>query len=243
MSPAGVPSRLEVRVARKRLVNASGLAVEVLADLSLCLPAGRLGALIGPSGAGKSTLLRIVAGLDADFEGAVVRPPGPVSMAFQEPRLLPWRSVEDNIRLAAPALDGKALDALLASLGLAEHRGHFPGELSLGLARRVALARAYAAPASLLLLDEPFASLDRPLARTMQAQLAALVEARGLTTLLVTHDVGEAVRLAHHIWVLSPRPAKVVAEIAGAPERSGASEAAALAVRSQVEAALGGATG
>src|SRR5207245_2678492 len=98
----------------------------------------------GPSGCGKSTLMRIMAGLDDRYDGAVSRPPGPIGMAFQEPRLLPWRSVEDNIRLAAPRASEGELDALLAQIGLADHRAHYPGELSVGLARRVALARAFA---------------------------------------------------------------------------------------------------
>ena len=196
MSPVGVPSQLEARVARKRLANASGQTTEILEDIAFRLGAGEVGALIGPSGCGKSTLLRIIAGLDKDFEGSVDRPPGPLAMVFQEPRLLPWRSVEDNIRLAAPDLKESELVALLGSLGLAEHRAHFPGELSLGLARRVAIARAFAIRSSLLLLDEPFASLDAPLAQAIRKELAALVAARSLTTLLVTHNVDEALELA-----------------------------------------------
>ena len=134
-------------------------------------------------------------------------------MVFQEPRLLPWRSVEDNIRLAAPNIGEGELEALLKPLGLLGPRAHFPGELSLGLARRVAIARAFAVKPALLLLDEPFVSLDAPLARALQRELAALVAERSVTTVLVTHDVGEAIRLADRIFVLSPRPARVIGEI------------------------------
>ena len=157
--------------------------------------------------------MRIIAGLDDRYEGMVRRPPGPLGMAFQEPRLLPWRSVEDNIRLAAPLASGAEIGALLAPLGLAEHRAHYPGELSLGQARRVGLARAFAVRPALLLLDEPFVSLDAPLAMALEAELAALVARREVTTVLVTHDVGEAIRLADRIFVLSPRPARVIGEI------------------------------
>ena len=178
------------------------------------LDEGETGALIGPSGCGKSTLMRILAGLDRNFEGAVHIPAnGRVSMVFQEPRLLPWRSVEDNVRLAAPDADEAEIAALFAALGLSDHRTHFPGELSLGLARRAALARAFAVRPTLLLLDEPFVSLDAPLARQLQGDLVKLVESRGMITVLVTHDVDEAIALADRIFVLSPRPAHVVGEI------------------------------
>ncbi len=170
-------------------------------------------ALVGPSGCGKTTLLRIVAGLDHDFEGSVTRPPGVIGMVFQEPRLLPWRSVEDNVRLAAPHADDAALGTLFEMLDLSAHRGHFPGELSLGLARRVALARAFAVEPTLLILDEPFTSLDAPLAARLRDELTLLVARRPVTTLLVTHDLDEAAQLADRFIALSARPARVLAEI------------------------------
>ena len=213
MSPAGGPGPLDVRIALKRVKNAAGRRIEILANLGFRLDAGEVGALLGPSGCGKSTCIRIIAGLDDIFEGAVERPAGPLAVVFQEPRLLPWRSVEDNIRLAAPHINAAELEALLKPLGLQDHRAHFPGELSLGLARRVALARAFAVRPSLLLLDEPFVSLDGPLALALQRELAALVAERSVTTVLVTHDVGEAIRLADRIFVLSSRPARVIGEI------------------------------
>ena len=154
------------------------------------LEEGETGALIGPSGCGKTTLMRILAGLDRNFEGFVRVPAnGRAGMAFQEPRLLPWRSVEDNVRLAAPDASEAEIGALFAGLGLSEHRTHFPGELSLSLARRASLARAFAVRPTVLLLDEPFASLDAPLARQIQRDLARLVESRPIITVLVTHDV------------------------------------------------------
>ena len=103
---------------------------------------------------------------------------GRLGIVFQEPRLLPWRTVEQNVRLAAPQASDAALDALFATLGLAEHRRHYPGELSLGLARRVALARAFAVEPELLVLDEPFVSLDAALAARLRAELVELVVAQ-----------------------------------------------------------------
>jgi ABC-type nitrate/sulfonate/bicarbonate transport system ATPase subunit len=130
---------------------------------------GNCAALVGPTGCGKITLLRIVAGLDRDFDGIVAIPAhGTLAMVFQEPRLLPWRTVEQNVRLAAPRVTDAGLELLFHTLGLEAHRAHYPGELSLGLARRVALARAFAAKPDLLLLDEPFVSLDDALAARLQ---------------------------------------------------------------------------
>ena len=217
-------------------MNASGQTVEILSDFAFRLEAGRIGALIGPSGCGKSSLLRILAGLDRQFEGRVMRPPGPLSMAFQEPRLLPWRTVEENIRLAAPQIGEGELKALMNALGIAAHRKHFPGELSLGLARRVALARAYAVKPALLLLDEPFVSLDAPLALALQNHLAALVADRPVTAVLVTHDVDEAIRLADRIFVLSPRPARVIGEIKVEVPRAAMSTAEARSLAARIEA-------
>jgi len=136
-----------------------------------------------------------------------------LGMVFQEPRLLPWRTVEANVRLAAPQASDGVVDALFQTLGLAAHRGHYPGELSLGLARRVALARAFAVAPDLLVLDEPFVSLDAAMAERLRAELVELVGRRPVTTLLVTHDVEEAIGLADRLLVLSASPACIVATV------------------------------
>ena len=236
MSRVGDRARLEARVARKFFRTASGQSAPVIADLSFALEEGETGALIGPSGCGKSTLMRILAGLDRDFEGSVHIPiHGRVGMVFQEPRLLPWRSVADNVRLAAPDASEAEVATLFAALGLAEHRTHFPGELSIGLARRAALARAFAVRPTLLLLDEPFVSLDAPLARQLQRDLAKLVESNRMITVLVTHDIDEAVALADRIFVLSPRPAHVVGEIEVERPRAAMSDEERKAVTARIE--------
>jgi ABC-type nitrate/sulfonate/bicarbonate transport system ATPase subunit len=237
MSRVGDRARLEARVAKKSFRTASGQSVPVIADLAFALEEGETGALIGPSGCGKSTLMRILAGLDPNFEGAVRLPAGGrVGMVFQEPRLLPWRSVEDNLRLAAPDATEAEVAALFAALGLAEHRTHFPGELSIGLARRAALARAFAIRPTLLLLDEPFVSLDTPLARQLQRDLARLVESRRMIAVLVTHDVDEAIALADRIFVLSARPAHVKGEIKVKNPRAAMTGEARQAVAARIEA-------
>jgi NitT/TauT family transport system ATP-binding protein len=141
-----------------------------------------------------------------------------MAAVFQEPRLLPWRTVEQNVRLALPPEEqspGAApnLDALFAVLGLKDLRGRFPGELSLGLERRVALARAFAVMPDLLLLDEPFVSLDEHTADRLRDHLLALWQARAATVLMVTHNVREATRLADRLLLLNGRPARLVGDV------------------------------
>src|SRR5262245_46203840 len=214
MSPAGAPGRLEVSIKHKAFRAASGGELQVIDGLALSLAGGEVGALVGPSGCGKTTLLRIIAGLDRDYDGTVALPDhGKLGMVFQEPRLLPWRTLEQNVRLAAPEARDSALDALFRTLGLDAHRHHYPGELSLGQARRVALARAFAVEPDLLLLDEPFVSLDDALAARLRDELAELVNRRPVTTLLVTHNVEEEIGLADRLFLLSGSPARVLAEI------------------------------
>jgi len=214
MSHAGGLGQLDVSIKRKSYRSASGDTIEVLRDMAFTLKAGAVGALVGPSGCGKTTLLRIITGLDADYTGTVHLPDhGKLGMVFQEPRLLPWRTVEQNVRLGAPEATDADLDALFVALGLAGHRHHFPGELSLGQARRVALARAFAVKPDLLVLDEPFVSLDAALAKHLQEELAVLVTSRHVTTLIVTHSMDEAIGLADRLFFLSASPAHVVAEI------------------------------
>jgi len=236
-SPVGDRARLDVRVTAKTIRTASGQVVEVIASLAFALEEGETGALIGPSGCGKSTLMRILAGLDRSFEGSVHIPAhSRIGMTFQEPRLLPWRSLEDNVRLAAPEASEPEISALFDAFGLSEHRTHFPGELSLGLARRASLARAFAVRPTLLLLDEPFVSLDAPLARQLQRDLARLVESRRMTTVLVTHDVEEAIALADRIFVLSARPAHVIGEVRVSRPRSQMNRQEEGAIAAKIEA-------
>lgn len=206
--------RLEVDIASKTFKNAAGERHDVIAGVSFALDAGEVGVLVGPSGCGKSTMLRILTGLDPDFQGRVSRPAGArIGFVFQEPRLLPWRSVEENVRLVAPLADEAKLSALFEILELKAHRNHFPGELSLGLARRVALARAFAVEPELLILDEPLASLDVALAARLRDEIAMLMDGRSMIALLVTHDVDDAVRLGDRVILLSPRPARILADL------------------------------
>lgn len=184
----------------------------VLDRLDLDLAPGSFTALLGRSGSGKTTLLRTLAGLDPAPEGATVDVPRPTTVVFQEPRLLPWRTVRQNIALVTPP-DPAAAEALLATLGLAPYGDLYPPALSLGMARRAAIARAFAIQPAVLLLDEPFVSLDPAMAEQGRAVLAAAWSARRCAALLVTHDLAEAASLADRILLLSASPARVVREV------------------------------
>jgi NitT/TauT family transport system ATP-binding protein len=204
---------LEIDIFRKAFELAGGGERVVFDHFSLHIEDGAIVALVGPSGCGKSSLLRIVAGLDRKFSGAVKTPPGRLGMVFQEPRLLPWRNVVDNLRLAAPKLTESALADLLAAFELDGHGGDFPGQLSLGLARRVALARAFAVDPDLVLLDEPFASLDRALHTRLRALLALRIGAKKMTALIATHDLDDALLLADEVIFLEAAPARITGRL------------------------------
>ena len=212
-----------MQIASKAFRSADGVASEVLRDLAFELAPQTFTCMIGPSGCGKTTTLRLILGLDRDFEGRIELPlPAPrMAAVFQEPRLLPWRTVEQNVRLALPPEAGEPdLDELFATLGLKELRGRYPEELSLGLARRVALARAFAVMPDILLLAEPFVSLDEHTADRLRALLLELWQARATTVLMVTHNVREAARLADRLLLLNGRPAHIVGDITVPLERT-----------------------
>ncbi len=192
----------------------------------LVFRAGQTTALVGPSGCGKSTILRMVAGLERPSAGRVTidgLPPAEtlrhagLSVAFQDPSLLPWRSVRGNIELALslarrPA-DRAEIDQLITLVGLDGFADARPAELSGGMRQRAAIARALATEPRLLLLDEPFGAVDELTRQQLAQDLPRIWEARGTTTLLVTHSVSEAVMLSDRVIVLSPRPAQVIADI------------------------------
>jgi NitT/TauT family transport system ATP-binding protein len=218
---AGDAAPLELRIDAKSFVAADGTPVEVVRGLTLRLEPGSFGALIGPSGCGKTTILKVAAGLDPDFRGQLRTPgSGRLGIVFQEPRLLPWRTVEENIRIALPAREVAVdLTDLIEILGLGSHLARYPGELSLGLARRTAIARAFAVRPDFLLLDEPFVSLDETVAARLRNELVALTTRTKVTTLLVTHDLTEAIQLADRLFFLSDRPARIIAEKSLPPPR------------------------
>lgn len=199
---------------------------EAVQGFDLAFAAGQTTALVGPSGSGKSTILRMVAGLELPSGGRIEiggAPPAAtlkragLSVAFQDPSLLPWRSVRGNIELALGLarrrVDQAEIDQLIALVGLAGFADVRPAELSGGMRQRAAIARALATQPGLLLLDEPFGAVDELTRRQLAQELPRIWEARGTTTILVTHSVSEAVLLSDRVVVLSPRPARIVADI------------------------------
>ena len=202
------PAPLLLDIRNKRYRRAGYPATEALRDLRLEFPPGSVTAVLGPSGCGKTTALRILLGLDTAFEGEVRHRPDRIGVVFQEPRLLPWRSIEANLRLAATAA-GRPHDKvapLLERVGLGGWGSRFPGELSLGMARRAALARALVVEPELLVLDEPLVSLDDATASRLRGLLGEVITERGITTVLVTHQLEDALALADRIAVLGRPP-------------------------------------
>jgi NitT/TauT family transport system ATP-binding protein len=191
-----------------------------LKDLHFEVGNGELVCIVGPSGCGKTTLLNIIAGLDRSFAGRVVLPStdsgqAAIGYVFQTARLLPWRTVLENVQLAMRPEQrhrGHAME-LLAATGLADVAHVYPERLSVGMGRRVALARAFAIDPQLLLLDEPLVSLDEPTADRLRRLLLDVWRRQPTTVLFVTHDLREAIVLADRIILLSPAPAHVIATI------------------------------
>lgn len=178
---------------------------QVLGQTSLDVAPGETVAIVGPSGMGKTTLLRILAGLDDRFEGTVQRPER-MSYVFQEPNLLPWRSALDNITLVTGASPDTARQ-VMADVGLAGYETRYPNQMSLGQQRRLSLARAFAGRPQLLLMDEPFVSLDADRVEDLLELTEKMLRGAGVATVLVTHSLTEAERLSDRILRLDGKPA------------------------------------
>ena len=203
-----------------------GSVLPVLDDVNFSVKPGEFVALLGPSGCGKSTLLRLVAGLEPPRSGVLREDGDPVTgpfpsrvVVFQDPTLFPWRTVWNNVALGLEAQgilrsQRQRVDAALELVGLSQFRNAYPHQLSGGMAQRVALARALVNDPRILILDEPLGKLDSLTRITMQDEIVALWQRKGFTTLLVTHDVEEALFLANRVIVFSDRPARIKADIA-----------------------------
>jgi len=191
---------------------------QAISELQLSVNEHEFVCLVGPSGCGKTTLLNIIAGLDQSYDGQISlgkqQKTPKIGYVFQNPRLLPWHTVRKNIELAsAEPIPAKLLDSLLDTMQLTAVQHAYPSQLSLCMSRRVAIIRAFAINPNILLMDEPFVSLDAPTARQVRDLLIRLWQQRPHTVLFVSHDLREAIALADRLVFLSHPPMRVISEI------------------------------
>jgi ABC-type nitrate/sulfonate/bicarbonate transport system ATPase subunit len=200
---------IEVASLRKAFTSRDGAPHTVLKDLDLTVGAGEFLCILGASGCGKSTLLNVLAGLDKVYDGSVSVSGSRVSYLFQEPRLLPWLTAEENLDFAlascrVPTARWRELKSrYLAMTGLSAYRDYYPHQISGGMAQRLALVRALCVEPGILLMDEPFSGLDEITAQRIRADLLAIWEETRKTIIFVTHSAYEACFLADRILVMS----------------------------------------
>lgn len=203
---------LEIDIREKRFAV---LTDPLFRGLKLSVAPSATVALVGPSGVGKSSLLRLIAGVDNDYDGTIMVDGTAAARAatpgfvFQDPRLLPWLSASANVRAVRADITNAEASDLLSEVGLSGFENALPHELSGGMQRRVALARSLAIRPKLLLLDEPFVSLDRKLAHELHRVFARLIDTYRPTVVMVSHDADDAARLANRVIVLEGKPAQV----------------------------------
>ncbi|HYD66194.1 ABC transporter ATP-binding protein [Azospirillum sp.] len=199
-----------------------GGELEVLRNVTLTVDPGEFVSVVGTSGCGKSTLLRLIIGLDGSYEGDIRLDGARIrgtslerGIVFQEHRLFPWLTVEENVALGLlrsrlpEAEKRRSIAEHIALVGLAGFEKAYPAQLSGGMAQRVAIARALVNRPSILLLDEPFGALDALTRAALQTELQRIWQAEGITTILVTHDVAEAVYLGDRVVVMQPSPGRI----------------------------------
>jgi NitT/TauT family transport system ATP-binding protein len=189
-------------------------------EVTFQVRAGEMVAIVGPSGCGKSTLLRLASNLTAPTTGEITVGDGNLGYVFQDPTLLPWRTVQRNVELLAELAgvpSGKRASRAAQAIrltGLSGFEKHRPRALSGGMRMRVSLARALTMRPRIFLFDEPFGALDEITRERLNVELLGLFEREGFAGLFVTHSVGEAAFMASRVLVMSPRPGRIVAEIA-----------------------------
>ncbi len=226
MSAAGVPTPAAVAIRTVQAAKIYANGVQALAPVSIEVREGELVTLLGPSGCGKSTLLRMVAGLLAPSTGRIDTWPGDaarthrLAFVFQQPTLMPWASVLRNVRLPLDLAGMPRVDAdqrvrhALELVGLQDFAEVYPRELSGGMQMRASIARALVTGPDLLLMDEPFGALDEITRARLDRELRELWQRERLTVLFVTHSIYEAVFLSTRVLVMSPRPGRIVGEVA-----------------------------
>ena len=221
---AALPPALALNNIRKVYLSRKGAAVEAISGVSLAVRQNEVVALVGPSGCGKSTLLRILGGLDSDYDGDIewslpLQGEGSSRLrsatVFQSDSTFPWMTVERNLvaglsglKLTKDEVESR-INRYLGLVGLSGFRNAFPHELSGGMRQRVAIARALATEPLFLLMDEPLAALDAQTRLVMQQELLRIWQKTSLTVIYITHDIAEALSLAHRVVVMSARPGRI----------------------------------
>lgn len=203
-----------------KVFNGSKISVTALDKINLDIVSGEFVSIIGTSGCGKTTLLRIIAGLENDFKGdirlegkGIKGPSIDKGVVFQEHRLLPWLSVEENVGFGLKKQNKnekkEIIKKYLTLVGLEKFKKAYPGQLSGGMAQRAAIARALVNKPKVLLLDEPLGALDALTRIYMQQELEKIWKQEGITTIMVTHDIDEAICLSDKVVIISCRPGKI----------------------------------
>lgn len=193
--------------------------IEALHDVTFSVRGGEFVCIVGPSGCGKTTLLKIIAGLISPTRGRVQPSPNPNAMVFQDQGLFPWMNVLDNVafglemRGVPRGTRNPLAQSFIEGMGLGSFSKNYPHELSVGMRQRVGIARAFVTDPPLLLMDEPFASLDAQTKRVMQEQLLTLWRDHRKSVVYVTHDIEEAILLGDRVMVMTGRPGRILAEI------------------------------
>ena len=235
MSPAmlnadvNLASKVVLSQVSKAFRHSDGQGFWALRDVDLSVAKGEFVCLAGPSGCGKSTILNVLSGLDRSFSGRaeidrtnVLDVPDGQSLSgyvFQEPRLLPWLSIEDNLyfTLKSRTTSAKEITRLVSHwlnlVGLTRFRGSYPHQLSGGMQQRASIARAFAAGHDLLLMDEPFSALDELTARNMRSELLGLWQSTKKTVIFVTHNLSEALFLADRVLLMASQPGRIFREV------------------------------
>ncbi len=210
-------SDIHILIDEKNYLDSSKTGFTAIQNFKLLIPEQQFICLVGPSGCGKTTLLNVISQLDQQFQGEInfdQHTDPTIGYVFQNPRLLPWRTARENIELVMPDThSNEFIDQLFAEMQLSDVQDKYPHQLSLGMCRRISIIRAFAINPDILLMDEPFVSLDPPTARQIRQFLVDLWQKRPHSILFVTHDLREAIALADRLVFLSKSPMSVISEI------------------------------
>lgn len=198
---------LDINIFNKEFNN-----IKILEDVNISISQGEFISIIGPSGCGKTTILNLISNLDKDFDGSINSSFKNLSFIFQDDRLVPWLTVKENLLLVSHNKNLEKIIELLKIVNLEKYLDYYPGKLSGGMKRRISIIRAFINNPDLILMDEPFVSLDYPTAIDLKNEFLKLCKKFKPTVILVTHDISEAIHLSNKILFFKKEPAKIIYE-------------------------------